>query len=114
MLAAYNAGPVRYDEHRAIDRPLPAETHAYVAALAPVLGSADASDAPPRQPAPPPDWREAPLFVMRPNDSRIATALPSYARSGDIRAVVPVRDPTSAEPQGGSIFVARASDRGTP
>ncbi len=114
MLAAYNAGPDRYDEHRASDRPLPAETRAYVAALVPVLGNTDASDAPPRQPAPPPDWREAPLFVMRPNDSRIATALPSYARSGDTRAAVPARDTAATEPQGGSIFVARASDRGTP
>jgi len=29
MLAAYNAGPGRYDEHRATGRPLPAETRAY-------------------------------------------------------------------------------------
>ncbi|WLA47912.1 lytic transglycosylase domain-containing protein [Bradyrhizobium elkanii] len=113
MLAAYNAGPVRYDERRASDRPLPAETRAYVAALAPVLGSADASGAP-RQPALPLDWREARLFIMRPNDSRIAAALPSYARSGDTSAAVPARDPAPTEPQGGSIFVARASDRGTP
>ncbi len=34
MLAAYNAGPGRYDEHRATGRPLPAETRAYIAALA--------------------------------------------------------------------------------
>ena len=32
MLAAYNAGPGRYDEHRSTGRPLPAETRAYVAA----------------------------------------------------------------------------------
>ncbi len=46
MLAAYNAGPGRYDEHRATGRPLPAETRAYVAALAPILGGAAPSDAP--------------------------------------------------------------------
>nr|EKV3097385.1 lytic transglycosylase domain-containing protein [Pseudomonas aeruginosa] len=40
MLAAYNAGPGRYDEHRSTGRPLPAETRAYVAALAPILGGA--------------------------------------------------------------------------
>lgn len=34
MLAAYNAGPARYDEHRATGRPLPAETRKYVASLA--------------------------------------------------------------------------------
>ncbi|TIX02209.1 MAG: lytic transglycosylase domain-containing protein, partial [Mesorhizobium sp.] len=37
MLAAYNAGPSRYDEHLATGRPLPAETRAYVAKLAPIL-----------------------------------------------------------------------------
>ncbi|MPZ37140.1 MAG: transglycosylase SLT domain-containing protein [Rhizobiales bacterium] len=114
MLAAYNAGSDRYDAHRATGRPLPSETRAYVAALAPVLGGAAASDAPARQPASPPDWREAPLFVMRPNDSRIAAALPTDARSGDARAGVPVRDLPAAEPRRGSIFVDRASDGGTP
>lgn len=113
MLAAYNAGPGRYDEHRATGRPLPAETRAYVAALAPILGDAAPSDAPLQPPAPPPDWREAPLFVMRPADTRAAAAPPSEAQSGDGRAAVPARDPARAEPQDGSIFVASASDGGT-
>jgi transglycosylase-like protein with SLT domain len=37
FLAAYNAGPERYEQHLATGRPLPAETQAYVAALAPVI-----------------------------------------------------------------------------
>ncbi len=110
MLAAYNAGPGRYDDHRATGRPLPAETRAYVAALAPILGGAAPSDAPLQPPAPPPDWREAPLFVMRPDDTRAAAAPPSEAQSGAARANVPARDPADAESQGGSIFVASASD----
>lgn len=95
-------------------RPLPAETRAYVAALAPILGGAAPSDAPLQPPAPPPDWREAPLFVMRPADTRGAAAPPSEAQSSDGRAAVPARDPARAEPQDGSIFVASASDGGTP
>lgn len=114
MLAAYNAGPDRYDEQRASGRPLPTETRAYVATLAPVLGGGTASDAPAGKPAPPPDWREAPLFVMRSNDSRIAATLPSAARSGDNGATVPLRDPPAVEPQSGGIFVARASDGAAP
>ena len=40
MLAAYNAGPARYDEYLATGRPLPAETRAYVDLLVPALGAA--------------------------------------------------------------------------
>ncbi|QFQ87992.1 transglycosylase SLT domain-containing protein [Paracoccus kondratievae] len=92
MLAAYNAGPGRYDEHRATGRQLPAETRAYVAALAPILGGAAPSDAPSRQPPPPRDWRDAPLFVQRQDDSRATVTPPSDAQSGDLFASVSERD----------------------
>ena len=88
MLAAYNAGPGRYDEHRSTGRPLPAETRAYVAALAPILGGAAASEAPSRQSAPPPEWRDAPLFVLRPNDSQSTVAPSSETQPGDLFAAV--------------------------
>ena len=88
MLAAYNAGPGRYDEHRATGRPLPAETRAYVAALAPILGGAAATEPPSSAPPPPPDWREAPMFVTRSTDARTAPAPLSEAQSGDLFAAV--------------------------
>jgi hypothetical protein len=92
MLAAYNAGPARYDEHRSTGHPLPAETRAYVAALAPILGGAAASEAPPSAPPPPLDWRDAPLFIVRPNDSLATVAPSSNAQSGDLFAAVSERD----------------------
>ncbi|MCB1520455.1 MAG: lytic transglycosylase domain-containing protein [Hyphomicrobiaceae bacterium] len=120
MLAAYNAGPGRYDEHRATGRPLPAETRAYVAALAPALGGAVAAGTPEKRAEPPPDWREAPLFILRAGSTQTAAApssggqsdAQSSGRSGDGRAAVPVRDPVDAEPQRGVMFVARANGGG--
>lgn len=47
FLAAYNAGPARYEAHLA-GRALPAETRAYVAALAPLIGGAPALSTPPQ------------------------------------------------------------------
>jgi transglycosylase-like protein with SLT domain len=38
FLAAYNAGPARYDEHLATGRPLPPETLVYIAMLSPKIG----------------------------------------------------------------------------
>lgn len=69
MLAAYNAGPGRYDEFLSAGRPLPAETRAYVATLAPLLNGA----APIQSRAPAADWREAALFT----DRSAASAQPS-------------------------------------
>jgi Transglycosylase SLT domain len=40
FLAAYNAGPGRYERHLATGRPLPDETQAYVATLAPIINRA--------------------------------------------------------------------------
>ncbi|WP_265517919.1 DUF736 family protein [Nitratireductor luteus] len=91
-----------------------AETRVYVAALAPILGGVAASRPPSSAPPPPPDRREAPLSVMRSTAMRAAAALRFEAQSGDARVAVPVRDSADMEAQGGSIFVARANDGGTP
>ena len=62
FLAAYHAGPSRYERHLATGKPLPSETTAYVAAVTPLLdneqGEHAAVDG--RRALP---WREAPLFV---------------------------------------------------
>ena len=63
MLAAYNAGPSRYDEYIAIGRSLPAETRDYVAKLVPILGGEPLPKSTTIAPLRPNDWRDAPLFV---------------------------------------------------
>jgi len=65
FLAAYNAGPARYAEHLATGRPLPHETRAYMAMLAPLIGGASAAPLQAEAPAQTADWRAAPLFVAR-------------------------------------------------
>ena len=47
LLAAYNAGPARWEDHLATGRPLPMETQAYLARLAPVVGGSAPDDAVP-------------------------------------------------------------------
>lgn len=64
FLAAYHAGPARYEQHLATRRPLPQETVAYVAAVTPLLddGRGERTATRIRRVVP---WREAPLFVER-------------------------------------------------
>ncbi|MCP9320680.1 lytic transglycosylase domain-containing protein [Acetobacter persici] len=61
FLAAYNAGPGRYDDHLATGRPLPAETVSYVASVSRLIDapsfSVHFSITPAR------DWASASLFI---------------------------------------------------
>lgn len=113
MLAAYNAGPARYDDYLQRGRALPAETHTYVALLAPQLGATSPSNAPSVTPPPPPDWREAPLFVVRTADAG-STALPSDSEHPDhSRSSVAARSPSAADASNAPLVVARSAP-GTP
>ena len=64
FLAAYNAGPARYEDHLATGQPLPAETRAYVALLAPLIGTGAIDDNAMVAIAAR-SWTEAPLFTVR-------------------------------------------------
>lgn len=65
MLAAYNAGPGRADAYAAGRRGLPAETVAYVAAIAPHLGARGAAMPAPATSPEAPSWRSAGIFAAR-------------------------------------------------
>jgi hypothetical protein len=103
FLAAYNAGPARYEDHLATGRPLPAETRAYVAALAPLLsGGAPSVSTVVATIAR--DWTAASLFpTLAARTSAAAAQLtgePSMRASSDTTSTV---KPTLA-PQSESLF----------
>lgn len=119
-LAAYNAGPGRVDDWRRTGRPLPAETIAYVARIAPALGSpktanADPSDWQPRAVRPAVSWRGSGLFASQ------AVASVSGQDAGLVDTAVPA---AAAEPApvpagssslgGGGLFVTRPGPGLTP
>lgn len=107
MLAAYNAGPDRYDEYLATGRSLPAETHAYVDLLAPALGATVPSPGAPAMPSPPPDWREAPLFVPRSVDRRTVADRATDKQPDGTSASVPVQPDAEDQSHPEAIFVAQ-------
>lgn len=63
MLAAYNAGPGRYEAFRASGRPLPAATRSYVAALVPLLAPWRLGPRAGTAVSTPQGWRDAPIFA---------------------------------------------------
>ena len=73
FIAAYNAGPQRYEEHLATGRSLPQETRDYLVRLGTVVTDAqtEGGSASPTVAA---DWRSAPLFIERSGDESDAQA----------------------------------------
>jgi soluble lytic murein transglycosylase-like protein len=108
FLAAYNAGPGRYERHLATGRPLPVEAQAYVAILAPMIGdrqverkvaAVDSSN-----------WQRAALFVTpgenRSIDDRRSPDMQSR-RPSSVHAVV---DLSALVPHSLNLFVRRAGE----
>jgi hypothetical protein len=94
MLAAYNAGPGRYEDWRDRGRPLPAETRAYVAKIASQLQSGSAatavtSAAPVQQVRL--SWTQSQLFAARSDSNDSASG--SFAAAAPPR---PLEAPTAS------------------
>ena len=108
FLAAYNAGPERYEHHLATGRPLPAETQAYVAALAPV-SDPELRDGGTSIGSPVVPWRQSPLFVGRPEslpvDRGSAPALLLKSPSD----VLSSASPSVLKPHAEGLFLSRSN-----
>lgn len=109
MLAAYNAGPGRWEEYRAGVRPLPTETVGYLARLGPVLDIAAVPLPPARITASAPTPFEAPIFVAL-HGTFAAVPAPSDERR--LRTIVAAN--TTVVPATGVLFVRRATTEPAP
>lgn len=107
FLAAYHAGPGRYDDHLVSNRPLPAETRAYLALLAPVVGDGAVATLS----AQPPSWTDAPLFVTLAGRASSTDPVQADRHSDDAPAASAVRDFSTILPQSAGLFVARSTPR---
>src|SRR3546814_8235511 len=111
FLAAYHAGPGRYKEYLA-GRPLPAETRAYVATLAPIVGGGDLSGPVRVAAADPLAWTRAPLFVVQSSGIKSAVPLQSDSTPDDATAAISECDQGPAASRTEGLFVARSVSGG--
>ena len=106
FLAAYNAGPGRY-EASLNGRPLPAETRAYVAALLPMMDAGIAADRAMVALADPSVWAQAPLFIAPPARMSAVDPVSGKRRLDDGPAAAAVHDVSAIVPLSAGLFVAR-------
>ncbi len=112
FLAAYIAGPRRYDDHLKTGRPLPPEAQIRVAHLLPLIGTVS-TDAATKSRSDEPTWKAAPLFIGRvvsgPNVDRPQAKDRSVERSavGAVVAEPLVERRSSATEIRASLFVSR-------
>jgi hypothetical protein len=108
FLAAYNAGPARWEDHVATGRALPGETRAYLARLAPIVGGGAADDTV-LLAAVVRSWTEASLFPARTADPPSISQPAPNTSSPRPSASRPAQDWTGLAPQSNGLFVALSS-----
>lgn len=114
FLAAYNAGPSRYEDYRDRHRALPSETVAYVAALVPFVGDG-AIDGPALVAvSDPSSWTQAPLFITRSASAEPVDHAASKQPPDAKPPVVAVRDLSAIAPQSNGLFVALSTTEPKP
>ena len=109
FLAAYNAGPARYEAYLA-GRPLPAETRAYVAALAPLVGERAATRPFAVTPVEAIPWKHAPLFAAQPDRKQAVASIPAERPPNNAGSAAAVRGVVAIAPLSAGLFVARSGE----
>jgi hypothetical protein len=109
FLAAYNAGPHRYEDYRDRRRPLPGETIAYAAELLPLMGEGAIDTAVLTASVARLTWSNAPLFAIHSDSAQVADQAALARSSRDASGGVGVRDLSAIAPQSKGLFVALSS-----
>ncbi|PWB83855.1 MAG: lytic transglycosylase [Methylocystaceae bacterium] len=109
FLAAYNAGPRRYEDYRDGRRSLPPETVAYVAALLPLIEGNDSARPAIRSVSGLSPWTKAPLFVEQLDSAHTANHPAPVQTATDTIAVAVTRDLSAIAPRSDGLFVALSS-----
>ncbi|HWL19192.1 MAG TPA: lytic transglycosylase domain-containing protein [Bradyrhizobium sp.] len=109
FLAAYNAGPGRYEDYRDRHRPLPPETVAYVTALVPFVEGGEIARPVLLVASDPSSWTQAPLFIVRVDSTPDADRATVSEPSRDKPAAISVHDLSALAPQSDGLFVRPAS-----
>ncbi len=108
FLAAYNAGPARWEAHLANDEPLPLETRDFLAQLAPIAGRGAIDDAI-LNVSTAHSWTDAPLFptlaTNSPNEKRATSSLQNLRATNSRSA----SDSMDQAPQSNGLFVVPTS-----
>jgi Transglycosylase SLT domain len=108
LLAAYNAGPKRYDDFLSNKRPLPSETRAYVAALLPFFGGGKLPDPVSVAATGQQKWHQSSLFVMREARLLTDTRIQSEGTVEVAAITTSVRDVSAIVPLSDGLFVPRS------
>ena len=109
FLAAYNAGPSRYEEHLATGRPLPAETLSYIATVTPLLDGTLAKGSPAAV-----SWISSSLFVAtaRAAHAPLQTSLKEASRHQSVNAPPSTAIPLT--PLSDGLFARISNQRARP
>ena len=112
-IAAYNAGPGRFEASlRGV--PLPAETRAYVANVAPAIDSGETTNGGVIAAADPFSWTRAPLFIAQADRTSATSSVSGEHRPSDGPAAPSPHDMSGIAPQSSGLFVARVSPGDRP
>ena len=113
FLAAYNAGPARYDQYLATGRELPAETQLYVAMLAPRIGEGQANGmvTVSRRVV---SWQDSPLFAVPDQSYPAATSSTFQTTLGRASVSRSAAGVSPLAPPADGLFVRRGNANRLP